>query len=141
MPTAIRGLSGLDRSKSRPAFPCSQASGQKHDLDAERLQELPDPSGVLFREDLGGGHERGLAATLRGEEHREERDSSLPRPYIALEESAHPTTGLHVRVDLPERSGLCVGERERERLVEWANQLVRTRVTIPGSSSVARRRA
>ena len=63
---------------------------------------------MLFGEDLGGGHEGGLAAGLDGEEHGGEGDEGLPGADVALEEAVHGAVGFEVGADLADGAFLCI---------------------------------
>ncbi len=69
---------------------------------------------MLAREDLGRGHQRGLAAGLDGGEHGEERDEGLAGADVALEQAVHPLPGGHVGGDLGDAALLRGGEPVRQ---------------------------
>ena len=64
---------------------------------------------MLAGEDLGRGHQRGLAAGLDGGQHGEEGDQGLAGADVALEQAVHPVGRRHVGGDLGDGAGLGAG--------------------------------
>ena len=90
--------------------------------DGDAPKQSPDPLVVLFGEHLGGRHERALVPTLDGDQEGGHRHHRLAGPDIALEESVHRVTRGEIGVDLGERPLLGAGQREREGIVEAADE-------------------
>ena len=68
-------------------------AGQQPDLNliaARRLAQQPaDTAEVLFGQDAGRSHERGLFAVLDGHRHRGRRHDRFARSDIALQQAVH----------------------------------------------------
>ena len=87
-------------------------------------QELAGTPGVLFGEDLGRRHQRGLVPAFHGQQHREERHQRLPGTDIALQHAIHAVGRGHVGVDLSQHAHLRPGEGEGEALVQRPDEAV-----------------
>ena len=68
--------------------------------DAEGCEQARQRGRVLFREQLGRGHERRLMSVLERHQHREQRHDRLARADITHEQPVHPLRERHVGVDL-----------------------------------------
>ena len=72
---------------------------------------------VLFGEDFGGGHDACLIAVAYGKEHCHKGNDGLSASDVALYETVHLTSALHILVHLAYYALLCLGELEREVMV------------------------
>ena len=64
---------------------------------------------MLFGQDLGGGHQGGLAAAFYGQEHGGHGDEGFAAADIALEEAVHGTGAGEVVADFGDGALLGVG--------------------------------
>ena len=83
----------LPLSHSRP--PAEQANSNPHGS-----QKGLGLQAVLFRQDLGWGHDRPLKSAPHRVNHGEERHSGLPASHIPLQEASHGPGPGHVGLDL-----------------------------------------
>ena len=70
----------------------------------------PSVRGVLFGEQLGRRHQRGLEVVLHGEQHGEQRHDRLAGAHVAHQQPVHPLRRRHVGGDLAEGLLLVAGE-------------------------------
>ncbi len=88
--------------------------GAEADAETEGVEVAAEVEVVLFGEDLGGGHEGGLAAAFDGEEDGGEGDEGFAAADVALEEAVHGAGGGEVGADFGDGAELGGGEGEGE---------------------------
>ncbi len=76
-------------------------------------EEAFDVAGVLFRENLGGRHERRLKIVFHRGDHRDDGDDRFAAADVALQQTIHRRSRFHVVENLYCDSSLCTGELER----------------------------
>ncbi len=93
---------------------------------------------MLLGEQLGGRHQRGLAAHRRDLQRRRERDRGLARADVALQQPVHRRVAGEVDRELVDRAALRAGGHERQRARQALGHVGRARardraVTAAGS--------
>ena len=77
---------------------------------------------MLLREQLRGGHERGLAPARHRRQRGERRDHRFPGADVALQEPVHRAVPREVGPDLPRGPALCRRQLEGQRIDEPAGE-------------------
>ena len=80
----------------------------------QAVDQSADLDGVLFGQDLGGGHQRALVTALDPDQQRGHGHHRLARSDVALEQAVHGQGPGQVLLQLGHGPGLGPGERERE---------------------------
>ena len=119
------------------AMSAKQKSDHERAVDPRNFDSLNVPSGqvahvtahqsadgkiVLFGEDFGRGHERGLASAVNGGQHGHNRHDGLAASDVPLQQSVHGTVRPDVGQHVLHRLKLSVGELERQRIEERAER-------------------
>ena len=132
----------LDALERRAPLGRRQSTGQKRDLDAQRLHERPQRRGVLLCQNLRRGHQRRLVPALGGEQHSEQRNSGLtPSPrHPAGDGSCAVWTSCRRRFPGADRAWASVRAKGSASCIGRTSSFVRP-CSMPGSISVALRRA
>ena len=110
-------LCRLSRSFVHPGFIKGvffAGGGAEADAEAEGVEPAAEVEVVLLGEDLGGGHEGGLAAGFDGEEHGGHGDEGFAAADVALEEAVHGAGKEKVFADFGDAAVLGSGEGEGE---------------------------
>jgi len=119
-------LSGGEGREQPLAPRSSNPPGQEAQAHARARQPRREALGVLLGQDLGGRHERGLGAVLRGDQHREACDHRLARSHVALEQARHRSARAQIVGDLAHRALLSVRQRKRKDVTrELLDRLLR----------------
>ncbi len=92
-------------------FAGTVAPGQHGEAQAGRFGERRDAGVVLASQDLGRGHQGGLAPGFDHAGGREQRHDRLAGTDVALEQPQHAARRRHIGPDLVERPLLASGQR------------------------------
>ena len=93
-------------------------AGEPPDPEAQRAQQLRQRRAVLLGQDLRRGHEGRHIPVFRRVPDQRRRDQRLAAAHVALHQSVHHASGVHVAHGLlhgaPLRPGGCKGQRRPE---------------------------
>ena len=98
------------------------ASGR---LESRAIKQAAYGEEVLFGQNLGRSHERGLAVVVHCREHGGGRHDRLAAAHVALQQAAHRVIRLYVGQNVRDGAGLRSGEIERQRTQKGVNSLRR----------------
>ena len=87
------------------------------------VEQAPDTGGVLLCEHLGRRHQRPLMPTLHRGQQRRHGDHGLAGTDVALQQAVHRVRAGEIGLDLVDRASLRRRQRERQQLVEAADEL------------------
>ena len=104
------------RFQPRPPFRRALPAGEQPHVDAEWGQPTAQGLEMLFRKNLGGGHDGGLAASLGGPDRGEGGDHRLAGADVALQEAHHGPLVRQILEYFGGRLGLGPGQPETELL-------------------------
>ena len=104
---------GVERTGEQRDFVWLPGAGRN-----DTAEQLARGEIVLRGEDLGGCHERGLAAVLHGDDGGLHGDDRLAGADIALQQAAHGLRAAHVCDDLAEDALLRGGGMEGEHMLD-----------------------
>ena len=106
-PFARSGATGEQSHPQRPLTGQGRRVGHGQAVD-----QTPDLDGVLFGQDLGGGHQCALIAALHPHEQRGHGHHRLARADVALEQTVHGQRIAQVAGQVGHRPGLGRGQGE-----------------------------
>ena len=133
-------MSNMDVAGRKPlqtvaALAAALAAGQDGNLDAGRLGERSDGVEVLVGQQLGGRHQRDLAAALDRRGGGQQSHHGLARSDIALEQAQHAFGLAEIGDDIRDGARL----RRRERVGQGFDQFL-AQASVPGVARPAGRR-
>jgi hypothetical protein len=117
---------GLARRRARqPLAACGRrrSRGQQPDGNVKRLEPPVQRAQMLFREQFGRRHQRGLKSGADRPRGGERRDDGLAAADIALQQPAHGMESGEIRGNCGDGSALRTGQPERQRRSEPLVQL------------------
>ena len=105
---------GSQLAQYAPSFGSTRPAGEEFDADSDFAQGLERHPCVLFGEQLGRSHNRGLRARLRHGSHRTQSDRGLAAADVALQKTLHGHGTRQVRGNFGEGTALCRSQGEPE---------------------------
>lgn len=120
-------LCGAERGRfERGAFLLGlETAREPRDRDAERFEPSAQLARVLFRQQLGRRHQRGLVARIDGLCCGQGRHHGLAAADVALQQTLHRMRLVQIERDLAGHAPLRARERERQRAEQARDERVR----------------
>ena len=118
-----RDMAGGEPFQQRAPHPSSQPSGQPGNLDTQFAQPAPKIMVMLFGQQLGGRHQRGLGTDGHGPQSRHGGYHGFTGANIALQQTQHRMGLAEVGGDLFPGALLGAGQGKRQLFQESLTEL------------------
>ena len=117
------------KQRQRAAFFLSRGRAQRN-APAQRLQPAAQHIVMLLGQNLRGRHERGLIASLYGQQHRRDGDHGFSRTDVALQQTIHRMICREIALDFRDDFLLRPSEFEWKRFEKSVEHCARSAVRL-----------